>query len=140
MLKTKFLLAVTLLLSSFSFVACDDPDGKWDPIQITVNGSKCKSSTYKVPANGGEFKISSKNYGSLWINSVKENGKTVWPEEGDDWTEYKNLHVTKDWCEIKYETDLIVNIHPQNDNSPSRSLTFDVECGDAFGSITLLQE
>jgi len=133
-----------LLLGSIVFVACDgciEEDGKWDPIQITVNGNKCKSSTFQVPASGGEFRIYSKNYGSLWLLAVRENGDVVWPENYE-WSDFKNIHLTKEWYEVQYDEsgNIVVNIQPKETSVSPRSISFEVECGDAFGSITLSQE
>lgn len=136
--KKSSLLVVLCLLCSMAFVGCDSKDGDWDPIQITVNGSKCKSSTYKVAAAGGEYKISSKNYGALWLNTVKENGKIVWEPAYDD----RALHLTAEWYSAEFDDkgNIVVTIQSNEQSSESRSLTFDVERGDAFGHITLLQE
>lgn len=140
MLKNK-LLIILCLLGSIAFIGCDAEDGKWDPIQITVNGNRCKSSTYKVSADGGEYKIYSKNYGELWLNAVMEDNNRVWPVEYD-WSNYKNIHLTKEWYEIRYDStgNIVVNIKAKEKAATSRTLAFKVECGDAFGSITLLQE
>ncbi len=142
MLKNKFLLAL-YLLCSIVCTGCDvvEEDGKWDPIQITVNGDRCKSSTYKVSADGGVYKIYSKNYGELWLIAVTENSNRVWPED-NDWSNYKSIHLTKEWYEIQYDINgnIVVSINAKEKSSASRELTFKVECGDAFGSITLFQE
>ena len=140
MLKNKLIISLCLLCSMV-FIGCDEEDGKWAPIQITVNGNRCKSSTYKVSADGGEYKIYSKNYGELWLNAVKENDKIVWPEKYDS-SHYKNIHLTKEWYEIQYDSsgNIVVNINAKEKASASRTLKFEVECGDAFSSITLLQE
>ena len=75
------------------------------------------------------------------MNAVKENDKIVWPEKYD-WSDYKNIHLTKEWYEIQYDSsgNIVVNINAQEKASASRTLKFEVECGDAFSSITLLQE
>ena len=140
MQKSKLLIALCFLCST-AFIGCVEEDGKWAPIQITVNGNRCKSSTYKVSADGGEYKIYSKNYGELWLNAVKEGDSRVWPEEYD-WSNYKNIHLTKEWYEIQYDSsgNIVVNIKAKEKTDNSRTLRFEVECGDAFGSITLLQE
>lgn len=140
MLKNKLLISLCLFCS-IAFIGCDEEDGKWDPIQITVNGNKCKSSTYIVSADGGEFKIYSNNYGELWLNAVMENGNRVWPEE-NDWSNYRNIHMTKEWYDIQYDSNgnIVVNIKAKEKSAASRTLKFEVECGDAFSSITLLQE
>lgn len=142
-MKKKFIFALGILLS-ITFTGCDDEKevvGEWDPIQITVNENICKSSTFEVSADGGEYRIYSKNYGELWLNAVIEEGKIVWAEEYD-WSNYKNIHLTKEWYEVTYDNsnNIVVNIHAKEKESSARSLTLNVECGDAFGSITLLQK
>lgn len=142
MFKNKLLVALCLL-GSIAFTGCDKEleDGKWSPIQITVNDKKCKSATYKVSTDGGEYKIYSSNYGELWLNAVMEDKKIVWPENYD-WSDYRNIHLKKEWYEIQYDDKgyIVINIQPKEHESISRSFTLQVECGDAFGSITLLQE
>ena len=144
MLKNKLFLALSLLCF-VTFSGCDSDEeevaGKWDPIQITINGNKCKSSTFKVPVEGGEYKIYSNNYGELWLNSVEENVNTVWPEDYD-WSDYKNIHLTGEWYEIQYDDNgnIVANISSKEKTTPSRNLTFHIEVGDAFGYVTLLQE
>lgn len=145
MLKNKLLIAFCLL-SSIAFTGCKESlDGDWDPIQITVNGKRCKSTTFKVEADGGEYKIFSKNYGELWLNGVIENGNRVWPvyldPENYDWN-YRNIHLEKEWYEIQYDNsgNIVVSIMAKEKSAASRTLSFEVEYGDAFGSISLLQE
>ena len=144
MLKNKLFLALSLLCF-VTFSGCDsdeeEVEGKWDPIQITINGNKCKSSTFKVPVEGGGYKIYSNNYGELWLNSVEENVNTVWPEDYD-WSDYKNIHLTGEWYEIQYDDNgnIVANISSKEKTTPSRNLTFHIEVGDAFGYVTLLQE
>lgn len=142
MFKNKSLVALCLLCS-IAFTGCDKvlEDGKWSPIQITVNGDRCKSHTYKVPTDGGEYKIYSSNYGELWLNAVMEDKKKVWSED-DNWSDYRNIHLEREWYEIQYDDKgyIVVNINAKEKSATSRTLEFGVECGDAFGSITLLQE
>ncbi len=141
MLKNKFLLGLCLL-TSVVFTGCEqnENDGDWDPIQITINGIQSKT-IHKVPAAGGQFKIFSKNYGSLWLNSVQENDKVVWPKD-NNWSDFKNINLASDWYKVQYDEagNIVVDVQPKSEDVPSRSLKFAVECGDAFSSITLLQE
>lgn len=138
--KKSSLLVVLCLLCSMAFIGCDSDlkDGDWDPIQVTVNGSECKSSIYKVATAGGEYKISSKNYGALWLNIVRENGKIVWHPAYDD----RALHLKAEWYSAEFDNigNIVVTIQSKEESAEPRSLTFDVERGDAFGHITLLQE
>ena len=70
-----------------------------------------------------------------------EDDNKVWPEEYD-WSNYKDIHLTKEWYDIQYDSNgnIVVNIKAKEKSAVSRTLRFEVECGDAFGSITLLQE
>lgn len=108
---------------------------------ITVNGNICKSSTYAIPVSGGEYKIFSKNYGSLWLNTVKENGLIIWPKYYEV-LDFKDINLTDEWYKVKYDEtgNIVVDIEPIDNEVMMRSLTFDVQHGDAFGSITLQQE
>lgn len=139
--KTYYVIGLFLspiILTGCSFVA---EDGDWDPIQITVNGNICKSSTYAIPVSGGEYKIFSKNYGSLWLNTVKENGLIIWPKYYEV-LDFKDINLTDEWYKVKYDEtgNIVVDIEPIDNEVMMRSLTFDVQHGDAFGSITLQQE
>ena len=143
MKRSRLIILGWLLFSLAGFAGCseEEKDGLWPAIQITVNGQKCKDTTYKVSAEGGEYKIYSQNYGSLWINVIHENGNIVWPVEYDS-LDYKNINLKSSWYEVQYDNsgNIVVNIQPMEKSATSRSLSFSVECGDAFGSITLLQE
>ncbi len=140
MLKAKLIVLLSLLCS-IAFVGCESKDGDWDPIEITVNGNRYKKSTFKVAQSGGEYKLFSKNYGELWLNEVKENGNKVWPKDYE-WSDYKKIHLATEWYDVHYDEsgNIVVSISPKEAESEARSLTFMVECGDAFGNITLLQE
>lgn len=145
MLKNKLLIALCLI-GSIAFTGCTKEeglrDGDWSPIQITVNGNEYNLPIYKVAAAGGEYKIYSKNYGRLWLIDVVEDGNRVWPNDGDDRSDFENLHVTKDWYEIQYDVrgNIVVSISAKEKSAASRSLMLSLENGDAFSSITLLQE
>lgn len=130
-----------LLLGTIIVVSCNKDDGKWDSIQITINGKVCKSETFKVPTDGGEFNIYSNNYGSLWLKGVKENDKIVWPENFD-FSDFRNIHLTKEWYEIKYDNSGNINIciKPKQEEDSKRSLNLSLESGDVFKNITLVQE
>lgn len=141
MLKRKSFIILGLILSSFALNSCESKDGDVEDIQITINGKNCQSSTFDVSTSGGEYKVYSKNYGTLWLNEITENGNTVWPEN-HDWLDYKNIHLTQEWYNIQYDEsgNIVVNIQAKEKDTPSRSLTFYVECGDAFDTITLSQK
>ena len=72
MIKT-LIFTLACIVSSAMLVSCGDDflNGNWDPIEITVNGIKCKSNVCEVPANGGVFKIFTKNYGSFAVTLPK---------------------------------------------------------------------
>ena len=149
--RKRLIIYLGLLLSFVSFTGCsseseDLEDGKWPAIQFTVNGQQCASeldyyASYNVSAEGGEFKIYSSNYGSLWLNAIYENEDIAWPENYE-WSDYKNINLTNSWYQVQYDKsgNIVVNIQPKEKSSTARNLTFCVECGDVFGEIALLQE
>lgn len=135
---------VSIMISLFcvmTFIGCDEPDGKWDSIQITVNEKTCKSNTFDVSAEGGEYRVYSKNYGTLWLIGVKENGNRVWPNN-HDYSDYQNIHLTESWYELQYDErgNIVVIIQPIEKDNSSRNLYLELEHGDAFGSITFVQD
>lgn len=142
-MKSKLIIALSFIVSMLAFSGCDNElkDGDWPPIQIIINGEICKAKEYAIPAEGGTFRIFSKNYGSLWLNAVSENDNHVWPE-GYDWSDYLNIHLTKTWYELRYDGggQIVVDIQPIEPNSRQRTLLLELECGDAFGSIKLVQQ
>ena len=144
LIKKTFLIA-SLLLGLVALAGCSDEKelrvGEWPPIQFTVNEVQCKTSVYKVGLDGGEYKVSSSNYDNLWLNSVWEDSLQIWPEEGNPLPS-PEAHLTTDWYEVQYDKkcNLVVSIQPKTKDSPSRSLQFRMQLGDAFGTITLSQE
>ena len=139
----KLIFTLACIVSSAMLVSCGDDfvDGNWDPIEITVNGIKCKSNVCEVPANGGVFKIFTKNYGSPWLNEVDENGKRVWPIDGS-WTDYKDIDLKGDWYSVQYDKsgNIMVTIMHKVADTPERNIKFYLECGDSFGEISLVQK
>ena len=70
---------------------------------------------YSVPANGSIFMINSKNYGKLWLNTIKEDGEIVYDDKFSS-ASLKYTHVTAEWYEVQYDKDenIIANIQPNN--------------------------
>lgn len=144
----RFLFATLALLTMVGIWSCGNDDekeiiGNWPPIKVTVNGTECGSIPFlDVPAEGGVFRIFSENYGSLWLTVIRENEiVVVWPAKEEDMADYKNIHLTKDWYEVKYDEtgNIVVTIQPLT-NGSSRSLYIGLEAGDAFGGVTLTQK
>ena len=141
----KNLIAIGLFVCTLAFVGCssekEDIEGDWPAIQVTVNGEHCKSLTYTVPADGGEFKIFSKNYGSVWLISIQEDKERVWPEDYD-WSDYLNINFARDWYSVRCDEskNIVVTIQPKSQDSPSRNVHLELECGDAFSHIDLRQK
>lgn len=142
MTRNKYLTAILLLLCVTLFCGCSNNalDGDWPAIQLTINGKVHKSHTYNVPVEGGEYKIYSKNYGSLWLIGVMEDDERVWPTESS--YDYRTIHLTNDWYELQYdqEGNIVVHIAPLPEEMPLRTLYLSLECGDAFKDISLEQK
>lgn len=119
----------------------EDPIGIWAPIKKTVNGTYIKGNDFNVPKEGGTYKIYSQNYGSPWLTQVSVNKQTIWPDEGDDWLKFREIHLVGDWYELQYDTDgnIVAQIKPRTDEETSRTLSLDLQCGDAFGAILFIQ-
>lgn len=139
---SKSLFLVNLFLCSLLLGGCSKEkvlkDGDWPAIQVTVNGDYCKKNMFNVSPEGGVYKLYSKNYGMLWLNAVAENRVPVWYREE---IPFKDIHLEKEWYEVQYDEkdNIVVTIQSIEQEASSRSLTFEIECGDAFGSFTLSQ-
>lgn len=143
MRKWKMLPAIILAFGFLSVSSCsneekEDPIGKWPPIKLTVNGAEYNSITYAVPAEGGEYKLYSSNYGSLWLNSVKENDDVVWYSTAED---FSKVNVSGEWYTLNYDSDgnIVVNINAAKADNKERTIYLELECGDAFSSIQFKQ-
>lgn len=139
MFNCKFFIAIGILVSSITFVSCGDDDivGIWDPIQTTVNGEYCKSGVFKVPAEGGVYNISSNNYGTPRLNGISENDKSV---DCSSLFSDTTLTLVKEWYKVNCHKEFSVTIAAKENGTPSRKLELEIQCGDAYGSLTLLQE
>lgn len=137
MIKTRLYIALTILCSIIVF-GCDSKDDY--SIQITVNGFECKPSSFSVPADGGIFEIFSPNYGLLWLNAIKKEGKIVYDQKFNS-ASYLYTHVTGDWYEVYYDAadEIVVKIQPNN-GVTTRSISLELQHGDVFRTITFLQD
>ena len=134
---------VGILLCLPLFVGCSEEelkDGDWPPIQFMVNETQCKKNTFNVSPEGGEYKLYSKNYGILWLMGIDEDSNPVWPT-ADSNPDFMKIHLERGWYEVQYDEqgNIVVSILPLSEEVSSRSLRFQVECGDAFGSFTFMQ-
>lgn len=143
MIKKTILAFAALLMAVFSFAGCEKNntiEGIWPEIQVTVNGQLVKDHKYEVSVMGGVYKISSKNYGSLWLYEIRENGTIVWPE-GGIWTTYPDIDLVGDWYKVvcDEEENFVVTIAQLPDGVNSRTLEFSLEFGDAFSQVKFYQ-
>lgn len=146
MMQIKHLFAAAVVLLAPTVLSgCESKDGDWDPIRYSVNDEVCPKKphdcVYDAPAEGGTFRIGSSNYGSMfWPVEVCEGDRKIWPENYDS-SDFRNLHLENDWYDVQYDVHgyLVVVLEPKPADAPSRSLKFQIECGDAFGKFTLRQ-
>ncbi|MCF0201926.1 MAG: hypothetical protein HUK08_01040 [Bacteroidaceae bacterium] len=136
------LFAIFSIVAAIAFSSCTKADGDWDDIEVTVNGQYCESETLDVPAEGGVYVISSRNYGALWILKIQESAGKVWPEKYD-WSDWRNIDLTTDWYNVKCNAsgEAVVTIKPKaKDAADSRMLAFEFEYGDVFTWFALIQK
>lgn len=144
MILKRFLLTASILLGLSLLAGCKHEalDGDWPAIKVTINGKYHKPATYEVSPEGGEYKVYSKNYGSLWLCTIWENGEVVWPDKDDPRYNFRDIHLVGKWYEVQYDAEgnLVVKIQSKDDDAESRSLTFELESGDAFKTLIFEQK
>lgn len=134
---TVFLLLLTAAIGTSCYNA---KDGDWDPIELTIDGKYIKKNTIDVPADGGTYVMSSRNYGVPWVLNIAIDGSNLWPE-GYVMADFPENGITYDWLYYKHDTKNghTIKLEP-NLTSADRIVKFDLECGDAFATFTFIQK
>lgn len=147
MRKTVFVILLTLSLNA-CVVERFSPDGQWDPIQLNK-----KEVTFAT--QGGVDTVVALNYESWWINGGYEGTKQVQGElvyinrvepESTGSNRFVVLNDTLEggWYhavvpEKSRSNRLIIKVDP-NTTGRSRKATIEMEAGDAFTSVKIVQE
>lgn len=123
-----------VLIILFIFTRCDEQEGdtprmKWSP---SVKTKKGISTTISVPSNGGTYTFRCKNYNTLWIASVCEDGKYKHPED------YYN-YVSEDWVNIKLIKDNMTVVLSQNKRNVNRTIEVNISVGNT-GTIFIFNQ
>ena len=129
---------MVLTIGLTTITSCEAEDGNWSPVELTVNGSRYRKTVYKVPAKGGEYRLNSKNYGSLWLCCVYENDSRQWYAEAPA---MQREGYESSWYRVYYDEDknIVVSIDDKEEDEPERGFEIGMAIGDASTSLTLKQ-
>lgn len=123
---------ILLIIILISVSSCgDEPDGKWGKMKWKVPADiTCVDNVYIIPANGGSFKFTCKNY-KPWIAQFDHNVMM-----------FSDLHrVDGSWFQIKCEeNDVIFTFQPMTDEDETRELMVVLSAGDIFDRFYFRQE
>lgn len=75
-----FLMMLMVAVASMLLISCDKdrPLGDWPRMQWdNQSGLEMIDNVYLIPASGGTFKMVCKNYGTFWINGIKEDDREL---------------------------------------------------------------
>lgn len=131
--------AIISVFFCIAFSSCDNKDGDWAPIEVTIDGKYIKKNTINVPTEGGTYVMTSRNYGVPWLINIMLDGKFLL---NDDfvWHDYADKGLTFDWLhlETSQQKGYTITFQP-NTTTTDRTAQFKLEYGDAFGSFTFVQ-
>lgn len=136
----RFSLFLLLFTTMFCLGSCDSKDGDWAPIEMTIDEKYVKKNTIEVPAEGGTYVMSSRNYGVPWLLGIELDGNRLLSEDYP-MVGYSENVITHDWlnCTIDNQKGYTITIKP-NLTCADRTIRFELECGDAFGAFTFVQK
>ena len=145
------------LMVTGMMVSCgDSEDGDWDPMKWKIPANVTKvGDNFQVAASGDSVVFACKNYDGFWYNMAEYSlGDSIhtaysWQYSSDGhhkWLELDEAERTAtpvnedsiSW-KAKSEGNLLIAVFKPNDTGMERKLKLYVECGDAFGHITLVQ-
>ena len=133
---TKTLLLLFVLLIGAAACSKDEPDGKWakmkweEPAGITkVDG------VYVIPASGGTYKFTCKNY-KPWISHIVEVS-----EEYEQIATLNDVHNCEgSWYSVKCEgNDVTVTFKPRPTDDYNHALQVTLTAGDIFDYFSFIQ-
>ena len=140
--KNVFLIMLMLAIASILLISCDKDnktlDGDWPRMQWdNQNGLENIDNVYQIPASGGTYKMVCKNYGTFWINGIKEDDTVLITSlEADNFMDIKGS-----WSRAQsVNGELILTIDPLYEATESRQLEVYLESGDAFYTFHFLQK
>ena len=139
-IKSVFLLMLMLAVASMLLISCDKEtiDGNWPRMQWdNQSGLEMIDNVYQIPASGGTYKMVCKNYGTFWINGIKEDDiELITSLEADNFMDIKGS-----WSRAQsVKGELILTIDPLDEATESRRLEVYLESGDAFYTFHFLQK
>lgn len=137
---------ILLMAVMTCLVSCkgDEPVGKWDKMKWKLpDGLTREKSAYIVPASGGTFTFTCKNYGAPWLSSITDGTEYLYPvflQDGAEETE-PDFHSFKcEWFEVKcVEADVNITFAPLDSSTESRQMSVTVTAGDIFDTFTFIQ-
>lgn len=142
-------IAATAMLLSATLSSCstEDPVGKWDPMKwkTEVKTIKEDGQTFtEVPAEGGTYEYTCKNYSSMWLYNVVEEKKFNDYYNSQDTKVYENKDLQKHFdCPAASvninEAHLTVTIKP-NTTGKRRFIETSVSVGDTGNTFKYRQE
>ena len=135
-----FLMMLMVAVASMLLISCDKdrPLGDWPRMQWdNQSGLEMIDNVYLIPASGGTYKMVCKNYGTFWINGIKEDERVVVSSlEADNFMDIKGS-----WSQAQsVKGELILTIDPLDEATESRRLEVYLESGDAFYTFYFLQK
>lgn len=139
-IKSVFLMILMLAVAGMLLISCDKdrPLGDWPRMQWdNQSGLEMIDNVYQIPASGGTYKMVCKNYGTFWINGIKEDERVVVSSlEADNFMDIKGS-----WSQAQsVKGELILTIDPLDEATESRRLEVYLESGDAFYTFHFLQK
>lgn len=139
-IKSVFLMMLMLAVAGMLLISCDKdrPLGDWPRMQWdNQSGLEMIDNVYQIPASGGTYKMVCKNYGTFWINGIKEDERVVVSSlEADNFMDIKGS-----WSQAQsVKGELILTIDPLDEATESRRLEVYLESGDAFYTFHFLQK
>lgn len=133
------MVSMTVLFTSM-FIRCDDVFvGDWDEMKWLTDVKTASDGYVEVPAEGGTYVFTCKNYSGFWLSDATEvvgtSKQIYYPREGGN----DVFNIETSWATISSaDAKLTVSIEP-NTTANSRQLNVVVTAGDIFDYFNFRQ-
>ena len=127
MIKMKPWRIAFMMLAAFSLASCSKKDGEWDPMEwradepVQITDDVCK-----VSADEETLSFTCSNYSKPWFSNAKDDGKDIFPKEGDPGS------IDSDNFSAKIQGNKLIIDFKENESDQKRCYSITVTAGDIF--------
>ena len=123
-----------MMLAAFSLASCSKKDGDWDPMKWRADEPvQLTDGVFNVSADEETFSFTCSNYSQPWFSNSKDNGRDIFPKEGDP------KSIDSDSFSAKIQGNKLIIDFKENESDQKRCFSITVTAGDIFHTFNFEQ-